>query len=101
MKRKIKYKKGGMVLRYQEGGMPNWLYAARGRAMRNKMQGGGMYGANTVQAAGQGSGVVTDATANILMAEKDPALQQQRLQAMEQAKATMAQEAEAAANANA
>ena len=76
--KKVKHAGGGYRSKYQLGGsgLPNWLYKARGKAMRKKMQGGGMYADNTVASAGQG---VPGSTSNIVFQESDPRLQEQRL----------------------
>ena len=75
--KKVAYAGGGYRSRYQLGGLPNWLYKARGKAMKRKMQGGGMYADNTAASVGQG---VPGATSSIVFQESDPKLQEARLQ---------------------
>ena len=74
--KKIAYAGGGYRSRYQVGGLPNWLYKARGKAMRRKMQGGGMYADNTAASVGQGR---PGDTSSIVFQESDPKLQAARL----------------------
>tara|TARA_R110002020_G_scaffold141605_2_gene313359 strand:+ start:1700 stop:2872 length:1173 start_codon:yes stop_codon:yes gene_type:complete len=74
----IKYrKKGGYKSRYSIGGI-------------RKYQNAGMYGANTVAAAGQGANIQD--TANIVYSETDPKIQEERLKAYDQQKLLLQQQ---------
>ena len=88
------YTLGGYKSKYDTGGLPKWLYSARGKAMKKKMQGGGMYADNTVASMGQGN---VGSTSNIVYQESDPKLQEERIRAAEEEYKLLAQEGKQAA----
>ena len=101
------YGMGGMMKQYEEGGpthtMPDGTVhpgatheeymAMMGENQMQKYQGGGMYGSNTMSAAGQGGPPQLGLTSTLVGEETDPSLQEQRLQNLENIETSISDDA--------